>query len=230
MKCIAVDDEPIALSIISEYCRRLGGIELETYTSPIEAMEAIKSRPPDVVFLDIEMNSHNGLELAKEIPDSVCVIFTTAYGHYALDGFEADAVDFLHKPFFYNRFEQAIRKAKRFIMSPTVADADDMLTLKVEHSNVIVRMSEIIYLEAMDNYVKVFRHDAPTIVTQLTMKEMESRLPRDRFIRVHRSYIVRISEIEKYSNRRISLHGTSQIIPVGRTYSEAFKSLRDLKL
>lgn len=229
MKCIAIDDEPIALSIISEYCRRYGGIELLTFTSPVEGMEKIAQVCPDVVFLDIEMNSHNGLELAGKLSKDICVIFTTAYSQYALEGFNIDAVDFLHKPIFYPRFEQAMQKVKRFLNSnvnkPAVAN---MLTLKVEHQTVIVRLSEILYLEAMDNYIKIFRKKLPTIVTQLTMKEMESRLPKDRFIRVHRSYIVPVSEIAKFSNRQIFLRNSVRPIPVGRKYSETFKNLNIL--
>ena len=96
IKCVAIDDEPIALSIIQEYCRRLGNTELQCFTSPIEGMACIKETCPDIVFLDIEMNSHNGVELAKEISKDTCIIFTTAFSQYALDGFNVDAIDFLH--------------------------------------------------------------------------------------------------------------------------------------
>lgn len=111
IKCVAIDDEPIALSIIQEYCKRFGGVELQCFTSPIEGMACVTETRPDIVFLDIEMNSHNGVELAKEMPPETCIIFTTAYSQYALDGFNVDAVDFLHKPVFYPRFEHAIKKA-----------------------------------------------------------------------------------------------------------------------
>lgn len=231
MKCIAIDDEPIALNIIKEYCRRFGDIELYTYTSPVEGMEKIRQIYPDIVFLDIEMNSHNGIELAKQLPKNICVIFTTAYSQYALEGFNVDAVDFLHKPFFYPRFVQAMNKAIRYLpQNGESMQADNTLTVKVEHQNVIVKLSDISYLEAMDNYVKIFRKGQPTIVTQMTMKEMESRLPKDRFIRLHRSYIVPIADIETYSNRHIMLRGSSQTIPVGRKYIESFKMLNESDL
>ena len=111
MKVIAIDDEPIALEIVKRYCERIGGIALETYSSPSIGMQRIRECHPDVVFLDIEMNSTSGIELAKQLPPSCCLIFTTAYAHYALDGFEVNAVDFLHKPYFYERFERAIQKS-----------------------------------------------------------------------------------------------------------------------
>ncbi len=229
MKCIAIDDEPIALSIIQEYCSRYGNIELYTTTSPIEGMEKIRETNPDVVFLDIEMNSHNGLDLARQLSKNICVIFTTAYSQYALDGYNADAIDFLHKPIFYPRFEQAMHKVERYIQHPEpLSEQDDVLTLKVEHKNVVVNMSEICYLEAMDNYIKIYRKALPTIITQMTMKEMESRLPKDKFIRVHRSYIVSIPEVDKFSNRQIYLRSISKAIPVGRKYMEAYKSLSEL--
>ena len=104
IRCVAIDDEPIALSIIQEYCRRYGDIQLECFTSPVLGMECVNASRPDIVFLDIEMNSHNGIELAKELPEGTCLIFTTAFSQYALDGFNVDAVDFLHKPIFYPRF------------------------------------------------------------------------------------------------------------------------------
>lgn len=115
IKCIAIDDEPIALSIISRYCEQHGGIELETYSSPRIGMQRIRNWLPDVVFLDIEMNGTSGIELARQLPQSCCLIFTTAYAHYALEGFEVNAVDFLHKPFFYERFNRAMQRAEQWL-------------------------------------------------------------------------------------------------------------------
>ncbi|MDE5633728.1 MAG: LytTR family DNA-binding domain-containing protein [Muribaculaceae bacterium] len=228
IKCIAIDDEPIALSIIEEYCRRFGGIELHSFTSPVAGMAAVDSIRPDIVFLDIEMNSHNGLELARSLPDGICRIFTTAFSQYALDGFEADAVDFLHKPIFYPRFERAIEKAMKWIGRQPVESSSmpkDILTLKVEHKNVVLDTGEIIYIEAMDNYVKVFRRNRPMVMSQITMKEMETLLPHGRFIRVHRSFIVALGAIDRFSNRQIFIHGLDRHIPVGRKYVESFNNL-----
>lgn len=229
IKCVAIDDEPIALSIIQEYCRRFGNIELQCFTSPIEGMACIKHTLPDIVFLDIEMNSHNGVQLAKEIPDGTCVIFTTAYSEYALDGFNVDAVDFLHKPIFYPRFERAVQKALLLINAKRASGLRrDTLTLKVEYKTVVVEVDDISYVEAMDNYVKVFRPGLPVIISQITMKEIENVLPSSRFIRVHRSFIVSLNAIEKFSNRRIFLKNYDNYIPVGRTYTEAFNNLYNI--
>lgn len=226
IKCVAIDDEPIALTILQEYCRRYGDIELRCFTSPVKGMECIKAESPDIVFLDIEMNSHNGVELARELPAGVCLIFTTAFANYALDGFEVDAVDFLHKPIFYPRFERAIEKARKFIDSPALPCRN--ITLKVEHRNVVISCADIIVVEAMDNYVKVYRRDLPTVISQITMKEIEAMLPADGFVRVHRSFIVGILYVEKYCNRTISLRGYNNPVPVGRKYSAAVNIIENI--
>lgn len=230
IKCIAIDDEPIALSIIQEYCRKYGDIELETFTSPIAGMERVMSERPDIVFLDIEMNSHNGVELAAGLPAGTCLIFTTAYAQYALDGFNVDAVDFLHKPIFYPRFQRAIDKALHWIdrKESLTKPRRDTITLKAEHKNVVVDVDDITFIEAMDNYVKVYRRGLPMVLPQITMKEMESMLPADRFNRVHRSFIVSLNAIDKFSNRKIYIHGYDRTIPVGRKYIETFNNLYNI--
>ncbi len=226
LKCIAIDDEPIALSIIEEYCKRYGDIDLQCFSSPIEGMESIKSANPDVVFLDIELNSHNGLALAKDLPEGTCLIFTTAFAEYALEAFNVDAVDYLHKPFFYSRFEKAMEKAKRFMQNKaTPASPVETITLKADYKYVVINLKDIVLIEAMDNYVKIYRHDKPTIIPQITMKEIESMLPADTFVRVHRSYIVPLPQIERFSNRIIYLRNFPRPIPSGRKYIESFNNL-----
>ncbi len=223
IKCVAIDDEPIAIAILQEYCRRYGDIELECFTSPVTGMEYIRKSGADVVFLDIEMKSHNGVELARELPDNIALIFTTAYAQYAIDGYDVDAVDFLHKPIFYARFERAVEKAKKWI-GYNSDRPDDFITLKVEHKNVIINLADIILVEAMDNYVKVFRRGLPMVLSQITMKEMETLLPEARFRRIHRSFIISVSGIEKISNRKVYMLGIDRPVPVGRKYLEEFNS------
>lgn len=228
IRCVAIDDEPIALSIIQEYCRRFGDIELACFTSPIAGMEYVKSQRPDILFLDIEMNSHNGIALATDLPSSICLIFTTAYSEYALDGFNADAVDFLHKPIFYPRFERAIVKALKWMgrqkgNTPGIST----ITLKSEHKNVVLNLDDILYIEAMDNYVKIFRHGFPMFMSQITMKEMETMLPPDRFKRVHRSFIVAMKAVDRFSNRKIFIHDHDKPIPVGRKYLDSFNKFHN---
>lgn len=236
--CIAIDDEPIALSIIQEYCRRIGDMELQTFTSPVAGMASIAETRPDIVFLDIEMNGYNGIALARQLPANCCLIFTTAYAQYALDGFEVDAVDFLHKPIFFPRFERAVAKARAWLDARREPQNDvfdkpsaepnlfnDTIILKSEHKNVMINLGDIELVEAMDNYVKVFRRNLSTVISQITMKEMEEILPSDRFVRVHRSYIVALSAIDRFSSRQLYLVGHKQPIPVGRKYNEIFSKI-----
>lgn len=169
------------------------------------------------------MKSHNGVELARELPDNIALIFTTAYAQYAIDGYDVDAVDFLHKPIFYARFERAVEKAKKWI-GYNSDRPDDFITLKVEHKNVIINLADIILVEAMDNYVKVFRRGLPMVLSQITMKEMETLLPEARFRRIHRSFIISVSGIEKISNRKVYMLGIDRPVPVGRKYLEEFNS------
>lgn len=229
IRCVAIDDEPIALSIIQEYCHRSGNMEIECFTSPVAGMEYILATQPDIVFLDIEMNSHNGMALAKQLPDRCCVIFTTAYAQYALEGFEVDAVDFLHKPIFYPRFQRAIAKAQVWLdgkrKSWNESAAPEIISLKSEHKHVPVCLKDIMLVEAMDNYVKVFREGQSTVISQITMKEMEDMLPPDRFVRVHRSFIVALGAIDRFSNRMLYIKGHKQPVPIGRKYNEAFNNI-----
>lgn len=229
IRCVAIDDEPIALSIIQEYCRRYGDIQLECFTSPIAGMDHISATRPDLVFLDIEMNSHNGVTLAKGLPHGTCLIFTTAYSQYALDGFNVDAVDFLHKPIFYPRFERAIEKAKIFLShNHPAAETRETITLKVEYKNVVIDLKDITVIEAMDNYIKVYRRDMPMILSQITMKEMEAMLPPNKFARVHRSFIISINAVEKFSNRQLFINSFPNPIPVGRKYIQSVNNINNI--
>lgn len=228
IRCVAIDDEPIALSIIKEYCNRIGDVELECFTSPIAGMEYIKASNPDIVFLDIEMNSHNGIALARHLPEGSCLIFTTAYAQYALDGFEVDAVDFLHKPIFFPRFERAMAKARVWLEGKSIKKTEEMISLKSEHKTVLINTSDITVVEAMDNYVKVFRNRLPTVISQITMKEMEEMLPADRFVRVHRSFIVSVDAIDRFSNRQLYIRDHKIPVPVGRKYNDTFSKVYKL--
>lgn len=219
---IAIDDEPVALSIIKNYCERLGDISLETYTNPRIGLQKIIEEKPDIVFLDIEMNGMTGMEIARELPPTACLIFTTAYAEYAVDSYEVNAVDFLHKPFFYPRFVKAIDKATQWIKMRKVTQLtrrpERVITLKVEYKNVTVSIDSIMYIESMDNYVKLHLLDGSTLISQISLKKIEEMLPAKEFIRVHRSYLVSVAKIERYTRQSIKLVDRDEVIPVGRNY------------
>lgn len=223
MRCIAIDDEPIALKILQNFCDRRGGINLETYSSPRVGMRRIADTRPDIVFLDIEMSGTSGIELARELPEGTCLIFTTAYAQYAVDGFDVNAVDFLHKPYFYARFARAIDKAEEWIkMQAAVVAARSTsakILLKSGYKNVFVPVDEILYAEAMENYVKVHMSDHTTIISQIALRSIEEMLPADSFVRVHRSFLVSRAAVTSFSRTSVTLSGVSEPIPIGRKYA-----------
>lgn len=227
MKCIAIDDEPMALNIIAQFCKRMGDMELSTYTNPLAGWEQVKRTRPDIVFLDIEMGGVNGVELARELPAGVFLIFTTAYAQFAVDGFELNAVDFLHKPFSYMRFEKAVQKAVRLRsllnMAETPVMNEEEITVKVEYKNVKIKLSTILYIEAVNNYVRFHIVDARPILSQMSMKSIMDLLPADKFIRVHKSFIVPRHRIASYSRTQVVLYNQDITIPVGRAYADALK-------
>lgn len=224
MKCVAIDDEPMALEIIKNFSERMGDLELETFTNPLVGIEHVKRTHPDLLFLDVKMGEVSGVNLAKEIPQGTMLVFTTAYAQFAIDGFDLNAIDFLHKPFSYSRFEKAVEKVRQSIKllnysaTPPLEGAE--ITVKVEYKNVTVKLDSILYVQAMDNYVKIFTVDSRPIVTQMSMKSLEALLPADHFVRVHKSYIVPRHRIESYSRTQITLTGGTEI-PVGRAYSQS---------
>lgn len=217
IKCVAIDDEPLALDIITKFCQRIGGIELSTFSDPVIGLEMIKREKPAIVFLDIEMENVTGLAIASQIPKETCFIFTTAYLDYAFDGFNLDAVDYLHKPFAFSRFQTAYAKALRRI-GHQKEDEPRSIVVKQEYNNVSIPLSDIVYIEAMEGYVKIFRGDNKCTVSRVILKNIGALLPERNFIRVHRSFIVNKSKVRSYNKREIELT-TGKKIPVGRQYS-----------
>ncbi len=217
----------MALNIIAQFCKRMGDMELSTYTNPLVGWEQVKRIRPDIVFLDIEMGGVNGVELARELPAGVFLIFTTAYAQFAVDGFELNAVDFLHKPFSYMRFEKAVQKAVRLRsllnMAETPVMNEEEITVKVEYKNVKIKLSTILYIEAVNNYVRFHIVDARPILSQMSMKSIMDLLPADKFIRVHKSFIVPRHRIASYSRTQVVLYNQDITIPVGRAYADALR-------
>lgn len=215
--CVAIDDEPMALLVVEQFCRRKGGMELTTFSEPRVGLEEICRRKPDLVFLDIQMNSLNGLEIADRLPRECCFIFTTAYAEYALDGFDLDAVDFLHKPFSYERFEVAVEKALRRIRV-RCPSASESLVVKQEYNNVSIPLADILYVEALGNYVKIVRASGGHVLTRTNLKAIMDLLPADRFLRIHRSYVVPVASVVSFTRSRVVLKGGGEGLPVGAQY------------
>ncbi len=218
IKCVAIDDEPLALDIIAKFCDRIGDIDLQVFSDPIKGLEMIEREKPDIVFLDIEMENITGLSIASRLPESTCCIFTTAYLNYALDGFELDAVDYLHKPFAFSRFKVAYKKALRRLGKVHYPKVDDRtIVVKQEYNNVSIPLSEILYVEAMEGYVKIFREHEECTVSRMTLKHIGNELPENEFIRIHRSFIINKSKVRSYNKREVELRN-GNVLPIGRQY------------
>ena len=183
-----------------------------------------------MVLLDIEMSGTSGLELARQLPTSCCLIFTTAYAHYALEGFEVNAVDFLHKPFFYERFERAMQKARQWVrmhdLLRTSESAVRQLLLKSDYKTISVSIDTILYIESIDNYVKVHLADGTSMLSKIPLHIVEGQLPQGEFIRIHRSFLVARCRIARCSKTEIILEKDGKALPIGRKYMDNLKLLK----
>lgn len=218
LKCVAIDDEPMALLVIEQFCKRKGGMELTTFSEPHIGLKKIRRTNPDLVFLDIHMDSISGLDIAGTLPEGCCFIFTTAYAEYALEGFNLDAVDFLHKPFSYERFEIAVEKVLRRIEFRR-SSVPECLVVKQEYSNVNIPLSDILYIEALGNYVKIVRSSGGHVLTRTNLKAITDLLPDKTFLRIHRSYVVSVSSVVSFTRTKVELNGVPELLPVGAQYA-----------
>ncbi|MCZ8372617.1 LytTR family DNA-binding domain-containing protein [Phocaeicola sp. KGMB11183] len=218
LKCVAIDDEPMALLVIEQFCKRKGGMELTTFSEPHIGLKEIRRTNPDLVFLDIHMDSISGLDIAGTLPEGCCFIFTTAYAEYALEGFNLDAVDFLHKPFSYERFEIAVEKVLRRIEFRR-SSVPECLVVKQEYSNVNIPLNDILYIEALGNYVKIVRSSGGHVLTRTNLKAITDLLPDKTFLRIHRSYVVSVSSVVSFTRTKVELNGVAELLPVGAQYA-----------
>ncbi|MDE6453208.1 MAG: LytTR family DNA-binding domain-containing protein [Muribaculaceae bacterium] len=218
VKCVAIDDEPLALEIIEKFCRRLGGIELACFVDPVEGLAAIHATHPQIVFLDIEMENMSGLAVASKLPADTCFIFTTAYLNYALEGYNLDAVDYLHKPFAFSRFQMAFAKAMRRMGSTALQTPAQSIVVKQEYNNVSIPLDDILYIEAMEGYSKIHRATGGCTVSRVILKNLCSMLPAAEFVRIHRSYVVPRSKVKSFNKQEVCLY-SGAVLPVGRQYA-----------
>ena len=229
MNCIAVDDEPLALDIIENYVSKHPDLTLiARCNNAAEASEVLKNRSVDLMFLDIQMPEISGLSFIKSLETKPLFIFTTAFPDYAIEGFELDAIDYLLKPIAFDRFEKGVEKAKeyfRFKSSDDVAETNmenEYIFVKANQKLIKLSYSDIYYVEAFADYVKIFLEDKK-IVTLQTMKNMEKKLPAEHFSRVHRSYIVNRNHVKSFSGSKIEVNEVS--IPIGKNYKDPFLAL-----
>jgi DNA-binding LytR/AlgR family response regulator len=223
IKAIAIDDELPALKVVENFCERIPTISLEkTFNKPNEALKYIQRFPIDLLFLDINMPSLSGIEFYKNLKQSTMVIFTTAYSEFAVEGFNLNAVDYLLKPFTFERFEQAVNKAQDFfnIQLQKGGKETRYLFIRADYSLNKISIDDILYIEGLDDYLKIHIQDRKPLVARMTIKAVLEKLPAQEFIRVHRSYIVPFKRIESVRNKIINLAGEE--IPLGGSYEKEF--------
>lgn len=221
MRCIIVDDEPLAHEILSDYVSKLKNLELvNTYTNPIEAFSSIERDRIELIFLDVQMPELTGIQFLKLLGNKAKVILTTAYPEYAIDGYDHNVVDYLLKPISFERFQKACDKLVQY---PIVAEESntelDHIFIKSEHKIVRIDLSSIMYIEGLKDYISIYTNNE-RVLTLMNMKKVEELLPSKRFIRVHKSYIVPLEKISSVEKNRIYING--QGIPIGDTYKDEF--------
>jgi len=240
IKAIIVDDEPLALDVLETYVEQMPEIELvQRCENAFEANEALKNNDIDLMFLDIQMPQLTGIEFIKSLSNPPCVIFTTAYPDYAVEGFELDAIDYLLKPISLERFMKAVNKVSEKIAtrqqqdsSSAVDDDGDYFFVKADKKLVKVDFDDIIYIEGLKDYV-IIRQEEGRVITLQTMKSLESRLPSTHFKRIHRSYIANINKIRAVVGNMLEVieKGQTKHIPIGKNYREdLLKIINDKRL
>ncbi len=235
IKCMAIDDEPLALEIIESHISKFPHLKLISKCSnAIEASESIKIEKPDLIFCDINMPEISGIDFMKSIKDTgILLIFTTAYSEYAVDAFTLDALDYLLKPISLDRFKKSIGRADEYFEfknkseQPQSEMANQHMFVKADSKMLKINYDDIWYVEAFADYVKIFIEEDKRIVTLQTMKSMDQNLPEDKFVRVHRSYIVAINKIKSIGTHDVQVGNKS--IPLGKNFKEAFSQKMQLK-
>lgn len=236
IQCIAIDDEPLALELISTYCAEVDFIHLQkTFTKTSDALNFIKSNRVDLLFLDIQMPDISGIDFYKNLEElsalsddrqakrqgKTMVIFTTAYSEYAVEGFNLNAVDYLLKPYDLERFRKAVNRAKEFYdYTAKETNETNYIFVRADYSLIKIDCKDIVYIESIDDYLRIHLSGKKPIMTLSTLKSIEDKLPTHQFCRVHRSFIVALNKIE--SVRGKSIHLTNAEIPISNKYEADF--------
>ncbi len=234
LKCCVIDDEPLARNLICRFVEKTPFLELEnSYSSAQEAIRPIIEGKIDLVFLDIQMPEINGIEFAKVVPPDCRIVFVTAYEQYAIEGFRHNAIDYLLKPVNYTEFLTAANRALQWVELKNLAKEASSpqretpppdkqhIIVKSEYKLIQIDISKIVYIEGLKDYVKIYLEDSPTcILSLMNMKTIEQNLPSDKFIRVHRSFIVQMAKINVIERNRIVFG--KKYIPISDTYKKAF--------
>jgi len=225
LKCVAIDDEPLALEVIKNYVARFTELEmLQTFEDAISAAEFIRSTAVDILFVDINMPDITGLDLVRSLEEKPIIIFTTAHKKFAIDGFELNAIDYLLKPISFERFTKAVAKALEYARykNKTSIEESESLFVYSEYRLIKIRFNEIEYIESLEDYIRIHLVNAKPVLTLIPLKKVLEKLPAEKFRRIHRSYIVAIDKVNSVLNRKVRLQSATEL-PVSDSYASFIK-------
>ncbi len=229
INCIAIDDEPLALSQISGYIKRVPFLNLVAEChDAYSAIEVLSKQSADLLFVDINMPDLNGMDFVKSLSGKPMIIFTTAYSEYAVEGFKVNALDYLLKPF---GFEEFLKSANKALIQYELTNSkersgeilDEYLFVKADYKYLRIKISEIVYIESRNEYIRIYTLSGTPVLTLLSLKSVEEKLPSTLFMRIHRSYIVNLTMIAEYSKIGVTIN-SSTFLPIGEQYRERFSN------
>lgn len=220
LSCVAIDDEPLALSLVQSYVEKIPSLQLlQTFDDAIGAGEFLRQHPVNLLFIDVQMPDISGIELVRSLPAPPLLIFTTAHRQFAYEGFELDAVDYLLKPFPFGRFKKAVDKALEIYQHRTAAPAaaaSEYLLVRSEYKLVRISLADIDYIEGREDYIRIHLLNSRPVLTLMTLKAVQEKLP-PRFRRIHRSYIIPADNIVAVVNKKVTLLSKTEL-PVSDSY------------
>ncbi|MBK7763119.1 MAG: response regulator transcription factor [Bacteroidetes bacterium] len=225
MKAIALDDEPLALTVIDSFCEQNEKVQLvKSFLKPNDALRYIENFPVDLIFLDIQMPSVSGIDFFRDLKRDIMVIFTTAHSEYAIEGFNLNAIDYLLKPFTIDRFNQAVLKAYEFYNYTNNASntKQPYIYIRADYSLLKIDLLDIIYIEGLNDYLRIHLRNQKPVVARMTLKALYEKLPANDFLRVHRSYIVSMLSILKITGKIMHIKVNDNVVQlqIGKSYED----------
>lgn len=226
IKCVAIDDEPLALQLMKAYIEKTPSLQLiQVFEDAVSAAEFVKLHPVDLLFVDIQMPDFNGLDLVRAIENNPMVIFITAHRKFAFEGFELQAIDYLLKPVSFERFSKAVAKAEEYYkFKNSIASNEEYLYVYSEYKLVKIDLNEIEFIESLEDYIRIHLTAGKPVLSLMPFKRVLQKLPQEKFQRVHRSYVVSVNKIKGVSNKRIILAAAQ--VPVSDSYLDVVRKLK----
>lgn len=227
IRCIAVDDEPLALEIMEDYAKKSSALQLvQKFTRASDALKFLQEEKVDLILLDIKMPDIDGIQLVKSLKNPPLIIFTSAYEQYALDGYNLDVIDYLLKPIPFERFLKSVTKVQEYMSTQAkpveTTKLNDYIFIKTEYKIIKINLEDILFIEALKDYTKIYTQNQP-VLTLRSLKSFETKLPPEKFIRVHRSYLVSLDKINSVERNTVMI--ANQPIPISEGYRDRFYEL-----